>query len=330
MKEQMINRLALSRENPRTVAGMDFSRTLYGDTPLGRDPTPETVSAITIDDVRSFYQNFVRPEGAILIIDGDITEERGKELAKTLLDGWKVETPQPRQPDYTLPPAPAKRKIILVDRPGGKQATIRMGIRAYDIHTDDKFAGSVASQILTSGIDSRLGKYVRAEKGLAYGVTGTFSPGRHAGAFIGSTDTAVESAGAAVEAMWKVFEDMRRENVLPKELAEAQMRVAGSMVMSMQTIQQQASYRVDAILNGYPIDYYDVYPQKIAQVTQEQIREVMNKYVKDDQMVVIVVAPAEAVKGQLEKLGDVEVVPMPAKREGAKPRDQELLKKKAA
>ena len=56
----------------------------------------------------------------------------------------------------------------------------------------------------------------------------------------------------------------------------------------------------------------------------------MKKYVKDDQMVVIVVAPAEAVKGQLEKLGDVEVVPMPAKREGAKPRDQELLKKKAA
>jgi len=130
--------------------------------------------------------------------------------------------------------------------------------------------------------------------------------------------------------MWKVFEDMRREDVLPKELSEAQMRVAGSMVMGMQTIQQQAGYRVDAILNGYPIDYYDVYPQKINQVTQDQIREVMNKYVKDDQMVVIVVAPAEAVKEQLEKLGDVEVVPMPAKREGAKEKDQELLKKKAA
>ncbi len=330
LKEQTVNQLALARDNPRTVAGMDFSRAIYGDSPLGRDATPETVSAITIDDVRNFYHTQVRPEDAILVIAGDVTEERGKELAKTLLDGWKVEGPAPKQPDYTLPPPPAKRKIILVDRPGGKQATIRMGIRAYDIHTDEKYAGSVASQILTAGIDSRLGKYVRAEKGLAYGVTGIFSPGRHSGAFVGSTDTAVESTGAAVEAMWKVFEDMRRENVLPKELAEAQMRVAGSMVMGMQTIQQQAAYRVDAILNGYPIDYYDVYPQKINQVTQDQIRDVMNKYVKDGQMVVVVVAPADAVKGQLEKLGDVEVVPMPAKREGAKEKDQELLKKKAA
>ena len=65
--------------------------------------------------------------------------------------------------------------------------------------------------------------------------------------------------------MWKVFERHAAGKRHPKELAEAQMRVAGSMVMGMQTIQQQAGYRVDAILNGYPIDYYDVYPQKIAQ-----------------------------------------------------------------
>ena len=330
LKEQTINRLTLSREDPRSVAGMDLSLALYGDTVLGRSPTPETVSAITLDDVKSFYRTQIRPEDAILIVAGDVTEERGRALAQKLLDGWKPEGAAPQKPDYTLPPAPTKRKIILVDRPGGKQATIRMGIRAYDIHTDEKYAGSVASQILTAGIDSRLGRYVRAEKGLAYGVSGTFSPGRQAGAFTGSTDTAVETAGAAVEAMWKVFDDMRRENVEQKELAEAQMRVAGNMVMGMQTIQQQAGYRVDAILNDYPIDYYDVYPQKIAQVTQDQIRQVMNKYVKDDQMVVVVVAPAEAVRGQLEKLGDVEVVPMPAKREGSKPRDQELLKKKAA
>ena len=45
------------------------------------------------------------------------------------------------------------------------------------------------------------------------------------------------------------------------ELAEAKSRVAGGMVMDMQTIGQQAGYRVDGILNGYPIDYYDKYPR---------------------------------------------------------------------
>jgi hypothetical protein len=45
---------------------------------------------------------------------------------------------------------------------------------------------------------------------------------------------------------------------------------------------------------------------------------VLGKYVKDDRMSITVVAPAEAVKSQLEKLGKVEVVPMPAKRDASK------------
>jgi zinc protease len=330
LKEQTVNQLALTREDPRSVAGTDLTAALYGDSPLGRYATPESVAAVTLDDVKRFYRTHLTPDGAILIVAGDVTEERGRKVAHELLEPWQVDAAKPRKPDYALPPAPAKRRIILVDRAGGKQATVRMGIRAYDVRSDEKYAGAVASQILTSGIDSRLGKYVRAEKGLAYGVTGVFQPGRQAGSFVGATDTAVESAGAAVEAMWKVFDDMRREDVTEKELSEAQMRVAGSMVMGMQTIQQQAGYRVDGILNDYPIDYYDTYPQKIAQVTRQQIRDVMNKYVRDGEMVIVVVAPADAVKAQLETLGEVEVVPMPAKREGAKPSERELLKKKAA
>ena len=112
---------------------------------------------------------------------------------------------------------------------------------------------------------------------------------------------------------------MRAAPVTPTELAEAQQRVAGGMVMGMQTITQQAGYRVDGILNNYPIDYYDVYPQRIAQVTDKQIQDVMQKYVKDGEVTIVVVAPAETVKEQLQRLGNVEIVPMPAQRDRAAP-----------
>ena len=136
--------------------------------------------------------------------------------------------------------------------------------------------------------------------------------------------------------MFKVFDGMRKENVSDAELAEAKSRVAGGMVMAVQTIAQQAGYRSDGILNEYPIDYYDKYPARIAQVAADEVRDVMKKYVNDDAMTIVVVAPAEQVKAQLERLGPVEVVPMPAKRAGAaaagattKPSDKELLKKAA-
>jgi zinc protease len=185
-----------------------------------------------------------------------------------------------------------------------------------------KFAGDLASRILSSGIDSRLGRYVRAEKGLAYGVWGMFRPGRNGGMFQGGTDTKIPSTADAVTSMFKVFDDLCAADVTDEELKEAKLRVSGSMVMGMQTIAQQAGFRVEGILNGYPIDYYDKYPVRINQVTKDQIREVMGKFVRPDRMVVVVVAPAEQVKAQLAPLGEVKVVPMPARR-GTEPAEKE-------
>ncbi len=315
LKAQSIDSLKVQQESPTAVAGNDLTAALYGDTPIGRYSTPKSVGSIELADVKSFYEKNYRPDDAIVIISGDVTVEKGQELAKKLLAGWTRSKPEPVEID--LAATASTRKIILVDRPQGKQATVRMGIRAFDLHSDEKYAGAIATHILSSGIDSRLGKYVRAEKGLAYGVYGRFTPNRQAGAFMGSIDTAIESTAAAVEAMFQVFDRMRKEDVTPAELAEAKMRVAGGMVMAVQTIGQQAGYRVDGILNGYPIDYYDKYPARVAEVTAQQVREVLNKYVKDGEMTIVVVAPAKLVRAQLEKLGEVEVVPMPAAREAA-------------
>ncbi|HZN64765.1 MAG TPA: pitrilysin family protein, partial [Tepidisphaeraceae bacterium] len=331
LKEQAVNSLNLSRDNPRTVAGWDLYDALYGDSPLGAVATPESVASVTLDDVKRFYATHFRPNDAILVISGDVTVEWGRDLAARLLSGWADGTSAAAPPDvrYDLPPAPAKRRILLVDHPAARQSVIRIGNPAYTVRSDEKFAGSLASQILSSGIGSRLGKYVRAEKGLAYGVRGVFEPGRQAGAFVASTDTAVESTADAVLAIFKVLDDMRSREVTAVELAEAKTRTVGGMVMGMQTIEQQAGYRVSAILNGYPPDYYDVYPQKIEAVTASQVRDLLAKYVDDGRAVIVVVGPAEQVRPQLEKLGEVHVVPMPAKREGAKDVGEELLKKAA-
>ncbi len=119
-------------------------------------------------------------------------------------------------------------------------------------------------------------------------------------------------------------------NVTPQELVQAKSRVAGSLVMSMQTIGQQAGFRVDGILNDYPMDYYDDYPARVGQVTADQVRNVMARYVRDGQMTIIVVAPAEQAKSQLDRLGPVDVVPMPARRNGAATEPAQDLLKPAA
>jgi zinc protease len=312
LKRQASSGLMQSLTSPATVAQRELTGQLFGTSPLGRQTTPQSLQSITLEDVKQWYQQVYRPEAAVLVFAGSIDEAAGAEAAGKLLEGWSAAAPP--KAEYDLPAPASGRTIVLVDNPTAQQATIRVGIRSYDIRSDEKFAGSVATQVLSNGIDSRLNRYLRAEKGLTYGASGRFAPTRQAGSFSVSIDTRSETAGEAVQGIFKVLERMRSEPISDAELAEAQQRIAGSMVMDTQTVDQQAGRRVDGILNGYPIDYYEQLPAKVAAVTAADVQRVMTTHARDDRMTIVVVAPAEQVKSQLEAFGTVTVLPMPLKR----------------
>jgi zinc protease len=331
IKDQSQAGLMQSLSSPATAASRELSTRLFAGSPLGHPSTPQSIANITLDDVKQFYADFYHPNDALCVVSGDITFDRAQELVKKLTDGW-----QPKDMPavtYNFPPVPTTRQIILIDTADtskGAGAVVDMGIHAYTIHQDEKFAGSLAGTLLSAGIESRLMDYVRAQKGYVYGVDGSFQPGRYVGSFTVNAPTRPAVAGDCVTACFKVLDDLKNptgDNPLTdEELSAAKRRVCGSMVMSMQTIGRQASMRLEGTLNDYPADYYDVYPQHINAVTVDQVRDVMNKYVKDDAMTIVVAAPASTVKPQLDKLGDVTVLPMPLAREGAGGKPNEMLK----
>jgi len=317
LKQQTLGELMQSLANPATVAGRDLGAAVFGaSTPQGRSPTPQSIQSIALDDVNKFYQSIYRPDDAMLVFSGDITPEQGKAAAQKLIADWKP-AGSLADVDYTLPQPSQSHPIILVDNPDGKQSSIRMGIRAYNIHSDEKFPGFLAGAILSYGIDSRLNKYVRAEKGYTYSVLGLFSPSRHGGAFNVTVDTNPDTTAPCIQAVFKVLSDMAAGGVTSDELTQAQRRVAGGMVMDMQTIAQQAGRRADIVLNDYPLDYFDQLPVRLGEVNADQVRDVVRKYVKPDEMTIVVVGPAQQIKSQLEALGPVDILPMPARRGGA-------------
>ena len=319
LKDQATAGLRSALSNPTTVADLELAAALWGDHPLGRQQTFSTVEAVTLDDCKAWIDSVARKEGAFMVFSGDITREKATELAETLTAHLKEGSPP--KADYTLADLPEPRRVILVDNPDGKQANIRMANRAFTNKSDEKFAGSILNRLLTQGTESRLNKYVRGEKGLSYGVGGIFDAGRHTGKFEGSTDTNPETVGASLDAMFKVFDDMKNEPVGEQELAEGKSRIIGGMALGMQTISQQTGRRIDIILNGYPVDYFDAYPGKIQAVTAEALQRLMKTYVDQSKMTIVVVAPAKAVRDQLAPLGTVEELPMPMKRPGMAPPD---------
>lgn len=311
LKQQSLAGLRRSFTNNATVAGMEVGKALWGDTPAGRTTTMKSVAGITLDDVKDWYSKVYRKDGAILVFSGDVTPEQANALAAKLVAN--LPTGQPLVADYDTPTGPASRRIILVDNPQAKQATVRVVYRGYTLKSDERFAGSVASQVLTAGLDSRMNKYLRAERGLTYGASGVFTGGRHIGSFAAAAETNPETTGACVDGMLKVIEGMRSADITDEELKAAALRSAGAMVMETQTVSQQAGRRLDTVLNDWPTNYWEGYAAKIGGVTKDQVRAVMSKYTAPDNAVIVVVAPA-SVKDQLTPFGEVEVLPMPLAR----------------
>ena len=196
LKDQASAELIKSLAIPSTVADREMLTDLFGGSPLGHPQTPGSLASITLDDVKKFYADYFHPNDAILVLSGDVTFERGQELAKQLIDGWQPKEMPPVE--YKFPPLADKRTVTLVDTADsakGAGAIVKMGIRAYDLHSTDKFAGVLCSQLLSSGIESRLATYVRAQKGYVYGIQGLFLPGRYVGSFSVTAPTRPEVAG---------------------------------------------------------------------------------------------------------------------------------------
>jgi zinc protease len=319
LKAQTLSGLQLELETPAVVASRELMNALYGDTPFGRAATPQTVSGITLDDVRTYFAETYYSNDALLVFAGDVSVEEAKTLAVSLLGDWaspRAYVKAPPQVDYK--PAPAGGpKLVLVDRPEGKQATVRLGTLAYDIRTDDKYAGAVANRILSGGIDGRMMKYVRAEKGLVYTAAGIFQPNRHGGEFVGNADTAVETTADAIRAMYTVIDKMRSEKRHRRRTVRRQ--AARRRFDADATADDRATGAVPRRRN------FERLPDRLLRHVPRARREGDGRRGEGGDAEVRRPAAlhgdgrgaAGVVEKQLKELGEVKVLPMPNKRNGA-------------
>ena len=123
-KEQRkaLSALESEKQQPASLANKLAGKIVYGQHPYGAYRTPETVKAITRDELAAYHQKYFAPNNATLVIVGDVKATEILPLVEKALGGWKQrEVPQPQ-----LPALPEMKGVTvhLVDRPGSVQSNI--------------------------------------------------------------------------------------------------------------------------------------------------------------------------------------------------------------
>jgi zinc protease len=123
--------------------------------------------------------------------------------------------------------APEKPRIVLVDKPGAPQSSIRIGLPGIERKNPDYYRALVTNQIL-GGTFKRLAMNLRETKGWTYGVGSQFEARRATGPWTVSGEFVAAHTADAVEEILKEIEKLRADDVTDKELAETKDEIIGA------------------------------------------------------------------------------------------------------
>jgi zinc protease len=245
---------------------------------------------------------------AVLIFAGDIDQRRAYELASETFGQWKGLGPKPELKSPQVPQA-SDTHIYIVDRPGSVQSQIRLGQRGITRHDEGYFVSRVVSSYFGGAFNSRLNEKVRVEKGLTYGVWGTYAAKRFAGDFKMGTFSKAESTAEAVQAVLDEIERLRTEQPSDEELEDSQSYILGSFVRQRETPQQIASdlWLIESQQLGG--DYLERLLAGVAETKKPDCTALAQSTIEPDKLVIVVVGEAEKLKEDLEEIAPVTVVP---------------------
>lgn len=197
------------------------------------------LNAITIDDVRGFFEQRFRPDGAILGIAGNFDVDAAIDHVRELFGDWQ-----------------GKLIAIPDDRGGGpgyehiqqdsSQTHIGLSFDSVPLADPDYYRMRAGVGILSDGMSSRLFDRVREQRGLCYSISLNAHSLIDRGAIIGYAGTTPERAQETFDVTLREIETLA-DGIEPAELERLKVRVQSGLIM-----EQESSWsRVSSLVSDW-------------------------------------------------------------------------------
>ena len=298
-KELVKGALKQREEEPSFVAGREFIKDVFGEHPYGRlvEGGVESINAIEKADAVNFYNDFYRPENAILAVVGDISRDELAGLLDRYFSSWKAKQEQKDAKKMPLPPPVLKQPRVEIIDKDVAQANIFFGGPGISRDNPDYYSVSVMNYVFGGGgFASRLMKVIRDEMGLTYSINSFFAPNKYPGRFEVEVQTKNESAGRVIEEILKQIRLIKAVPVTNQELQDAKDYLTGSFPRRLETSRKIADFLVAVQYYNLGDDYVDKYRDYIGGVTKEDVLRVARKYLNDENYVLAIVGNKKKLK----------------------------------
>ena len=309
-RELRAAQLVQQRDEPVSVANIAFPAIVYGrEHPYGHplNGTDSATARLARESVAEFYRTYYRPNGARILVVGDVTLAQARRLIAARFGGWE-RGDVPAFPSPAAAPPTAARTVYLIDKPGAAQSVVRIGHLGPVRTTPDWFALEVLNTILGGAFTSRLNQNLRETRGYTYGAFSQFVPRRLNGAFVALASVVTAKTDSSLIEFLKELRRIRDETVAPAELAKAKAYLTLGLPGDFETTGGAAARFRELLSLGLPLDYYDRYVDRINAVTAADVQRVARQYIDPDRFDIVVVGDKAKIEAGIKALNEGPIV----------------------
>ncbi|WP_428617908.1 M16 family metallopeptidase [Shewanella sp.] len=301
---QHMQSLQHMQSDPNYLADTRFDALLYGgDTALGVSAmgTPDTVSQLTLDDVKAFYDKQYRAGNAQIVA---VTNLSQSELMPKLagLSKWTGEAS--KLPALADLPKLDAGTVYILDKPGAAQSVIKIGKRAMAFDaTGEFFKSYLMNYPLGGAFNSRINLNLREDKGYTYGARSYFSGGSEQGLFEASASVRSDVTAKALVEFAKEIEGYQATGMTDKELAFMRSSISQGQALDYETPYQKAGFMRKIQRYNLSPDYTEQQAKIIKQIGKDELNRLAKEKLEMDNMIVLIVGDSAKIETEIKALG---------------------------
>ncbi len=289
LKKQLLTGLGIRAQDTADMASLTFDKLLFPNHPYGspEDGYPETIAAITRQDLVDFHAQQFNPRNLVLVVVGAVDVGKVSDLVEGALGDWVNPTlaTTPSFPQLSAPQGELREHVSIA---GKSQADIVMGTLGPKRLAPEYLAASLGNNILGQfGMMGRIGDAVREKAGLAYYASTSVNSWIDGGSWEVSAGVNPANIDKAIGLIIEELERFRTEPVLQSELEDSQANYIGRLPLSLESNSGVANSILNLERFNLGLDYLQRYPTLVKEVTPRQILDAAQKYIDPHKLVIV-------------------------------------------
>jgi zinc protease len=292
VRQETAGELAGKLQSPSYLSHRALLKALYpkGD-PTHRQATPETVSALSLEDVRTYYRKVFRPDLTTIVVIGDISPEKAVALIKKYFGKWRIAGPEP---GTDLPPVPLnKTATVRVPDSSRIQDEVSLvqtlGLNRFN---SDYYPLQLGLHVLSGAFyATRLYHDLREQAGLVYTVDAFLQASRTRSIFGIEYGCDPENVSKARSVIERNLREMQQKTVSAVELRQARTLLLREQVLSGESTAGIAHNLLELSLEGLPLDEPQIAAKRYRNISEKQIKAAFSKWIRPTGFVQVTQGP---------------------------------------